>query len=270
LTRLIHVDSLSVPGLEPYRTMRRPLEHRELGIFVAEGEKVVRRLVESELKIVSILLTEGWLETYSSFLTNREIEDAVYVAGKGLLEQIVGYRLHQGIMAIGRVPDQVSWSNSLTKHHRPRLLVAADGISNSENMGVIVRNCAAFGVDALVVGETSCDPYLRRAVRNSMGTAFRLRISKVGKLADTLTQMLEEHTFTIIAAHPREDSENLAEIDLSGDVCFVFGSEGEGISGEVLSKCTRRVKIPMQNNVDSINVAASVGICLYEAVRQRS
>ena len=256
--------------MEPYRTMRRPTEHRAQGLFVAEGEKVVRRLVASDLEIVSVLLTEEWLKGYSGLLENRNIEAGVFVARKELLEQIVGYGLHQGIMAIGKVPAEIDLFQTLEKVEKPRLLVAVDGIANSENMGVLVRNCAAFGAQALIVGESSCDPYLRRAVRNSMGTVFQLRISGTESLQSTLKRLHDQFSIEIVAAHPRNDSINLNEIDLTKDVCIVFGSEGEGISRAVLNECAINARIPMHNDVDSINVAASVGVVLYEATRQRN
>ncbi|MCL5268685.1 MAG: RNA methyltransferase [Bacteroidetes bacterium] len=264
------IDSLTLPGLEPYRTMRRPVEHREKGIFVAEGEKVVRRLVRSKLNIVSILMTEDWLAKYSRILENREIEEAVLVADKSLLEEIVGYGLHQGIMAIGRVPVPPDIFGMYKAPGGPHLFVALDGIANSENMGGIIRNCAAFGVDALIIGETSCDPYLRRSVRNSMGTIFQLPVAKSDNLVETIQRLRTELGFKIFAAHPQPGSVAASECDLTGSTCFIFGSEGEGISPRVLGACESRLRIPMKNDVDSINVATSVGVVLYEAVRQKT
>lgn len=265
----VRIDSLSLPGLEPYLTMRRPVEHREKGIFVAEGEKVVRRLVGSKLRIVSILLTEEWFRKYTPLLENRALEDGLYIGERSLLEEIVGYRLHQGIMAIGRVPEPADVFKSRENSGGPRLLVALDGIANSENMGVITRNCAAFGVDVLIAGETSCDPYLRRSVRNSMGTIFQLPIAKSADLADTLRRLRAGSGTSMIAAHPQEGSDRITEVDLTGEVCIVFGSEGEGISPGVLEVCNRRLTVPMKGGVDSLNVGSSVGVILYEAARQR-
>ncbi len=264
------IDSLSLPGLEPYRTMRRPVEHREKGIFVAEGDKVVKRLIQSKLNVVSILMTGEWLDEYSRFLEDREIEEGVIVADRSLLEEIVGYGLHQGIMAIGRVPLPADIFNTYNAPGESRLLVALDGIANSENMGVIIRNCAAFGVDSVIVGETSCDPYLRRSVRNSMGTIFQLPVARSDVLVETLQRLRSELGFRVFAAHPQSGSLGVTESDLTGNACFVFGSEGDGISPRVLAACDDRIKIPMKNDVDSINVASSVGVVLYEAARQRN
>ena len=269
LMRVTKIDSLDLPDLEPYRTMRRPVEHRSMGIFVAEGEKVVRRFVESNLKIVSMLMTQEWLNEYSVLLDNREIEEGIFVAEKSHLEQIVGYRLHQGIMAIGRVPEKVDLFDFTKKSSRPRLFVTVDGIANSENMGVIVRNCVAFGAQVLIFDETSCDPYLRRSVRNSMGTIFNLSIAKVDDLSGSMKKFRDEFSIKVIAADPKKESCEISGFDLSGDICLVFGSEGEGISREILDHCSTRLFIPMYHDMDSINVASSVGVVLYEAVRQR-
>lgn len=267
--RITRIDSLDSPTLEPYRTLRRILEHRAKGIFVAEGEKVVRRLIESNLAVVSALMTQEWLDKYSSILDDRQIEESVFVAEKNQLEQIVGFGLHQGIMAIGRVPEQLNLFDLAKDCTKPRLFVAADGIANSENMGVIVRNCAAFGAQVLVFDKTSCDPYLRRSVRNSMGTIFNLPIVKVNNLAESLKRLRDEFSVKVIGADPKNDSKEISGFDLSGDICLLFGSEGEGISPEIIEQCDARIKIPMYHDVDSINVASSVGVVLYEAARQR-
>ena len=267
---VVKISSLDLPFLEPYRTMRRTMEHRKEGIFVAEGEKVVRRLVESNLTILSMLMTEEWFGIYSGILEGRQIEQCVFVAGKSLLEQIVGFGLHQGIMAIGRVPEAIDVFARFKDLPEPRLLLATDGIANSENMGVIARNCAAFGVQVLLTSGTSCDPYLRRSVRNSMGTIFKLSTASVDDLAETFRKLRDEYSFRIIAADPNEDSIEIVNADLTKSICLVFGSEGTGISHDVLEECEVRVKIPMSNNVDSINVATSVGVALFEVSRQRT
>lgn len=263
------IDSLEVPGIEPYLTMRRPWEHRVKGIFVAEGEKVVRRLVMSSLQIISVLLTEEWYEVYKPLLEERQIEDSVYVGERKFLEEIVGYRLHQGIMAIAKVPEPIDIFSLERKPGKNYLVVALDGIANSENMGVIVRNSAAFGVDALIVGESSCDPYLRRSVRNSMGTVFTLPVIYTDDLRRNLEVLKREHGIHILSANPREGSDDISAIDMSGDICFIFGSEGDGISRKVLDVSDVMFQVPMSNTVDSINVGSSVGVVLYEYSRRR-
>ena len=161
------VTTLDQPELAPYRTLRRPVEHQKQGIFVAEGEKVVRRLLDSGLTLVSMLMTPSWFEKL--FPAGTQQPCPVFLAEKKLMETIVGYGLHQGIMAVARIPAEQPISETLRQSRPPFLLVALDGIASAENVGVMVRSAAAFGAHGILVGETSASPYLRRAVRNSSG-----------------------------------------------------------------------------------------------------
>jgi tRNA G18 (ribose-2'-O)-methylase SpoU len=266
---LHQVTSLDSPELRPYRTLRRPAEHLTEGLFIAEGAKVVERLLRSELAVVSALMTERWhdeLLTAHPRLHDRIPE--IYLAAKGLVESIVGFPLHQGIMAVGRVPAERTIEEVVEGKRGRLLLVALDGLVNAENVGMAVRNCAAFGVDAVLSGETSSSPFLRRSVRNSMGTVFTLPILHPLSLAETLRLLARRHAVRIIAAHPNERS-SLYEADLTGDVCLVMGNEGDGISAPILDACTERLAIPMLNKTDSLNVASASAVFLYEAARQR-
>jgi tRNA G18 (ribose-2'-O)-methylase SpoU len=182
----------------------------------------------------------------------------------------VGFNLHQGIMAVAHIPKPSSLSETLQRSHPPRLLVAVDGLTNAENLGVLVRNCAAFDVDALLVGETSSSPYLRRAVRNSMGTVFRLPVVQLSDLVGAIDELRSVHGIRVIAAHPHADQKALHQASFYRDCCIVFGSEGEGVSGNVLAACDEAVAIPMKDGVDSLNVASASAVFLYEIQRQRS
>src|SRR6266542_1000405 len=102
------IDSLELPELAPYRTLRRPLEHREQGIFVAEGEKVVRRLLESNFTVVSVMLPEKWLREFEPLIRSRPEEIRAYVAEKRLLEQLTGFSMYQGILAVGTIPERAT------------------------------------------------------------------------------------------------------------------------------------------------------------------
>jgi tRNA G18 (ribose-2'-O)-methylase SpoU len=263
-----HIDSLDLPELEPYRTMKRTVEHEEKGLFVAEGQKVVRRLLESRLTVLSLLLPESWLKELMPLLDRRAEEIHAYVAPKAELEKMIGYTMYQGVLALGKIPRMPSLEEVLEASPRPYLFAAVDGLSNAENLGVLVRNCSAFGVQALLVGETSSSPYLRRAVRSSMGTVFELTVVEVGHLAGTLSR-LRERGVRSIAAHPHTDRRTISQADFKGDSCIVFGSEGLGLSAEVLAACDDAVLIPMQATVDSLNVGSASAVFLYEARRQR-
>jgi tRNA G18 (ribose-2'-O)-methylase SpoU len=287
-------DTLDRPELAPYHTMKRPLEHETQGIFVAEGEKVVRRLLESRFPVVSALLPAKWLPALEPLLQARPENIPVYVVEKKqILETIVGFSMFQGVLAIGKIPTPPSLEQILADSPRPRLFVAVDALTNAENLGALVRNCVAFGVQALVVGETSSSPFLRRAVRNSMGTIFQLPVLELdrrrGELresqtasekswrrgappSETLAQTLNKlraRGVRCLAAHPPATGKTLSQADFSGDCCVVFGSEGYGISAPVLETCNEAVAIPMPPAVDSLNVGAAAAVFLYEVNRQR-
>jgi tRNA G18 (ribose-2'-O)-methylase SpoU len=261
-----HIESVDLPELEPYRTLRRPVDHHRQGLFVAEGEKVVRRLLESDLTVRSVLMTPEWFETYKHLLQARPVE--VFLAPKNQVETIVGFTLHQGIMGLGQVPPERTPSEILASSPRPHLLVAIDGLTNSENIGIVVRNCTAFGVHALIVGETSSSPYLRRAVRNSMGAVFKLPVLHAASLVESLSELRSKFGLRILAAHP-PGSRLLTSADLQSDCCLVLGSEGEGISSSVLKLCDATLSIKMKNEVDSLNVGSASAVFLFELVRQR-
>jgi tRNA G18 (ribose-2'-O)-methylase SpoU len=279
------ISSLDLPELAPYRTMRRPLEHEAQGIFVAEGEKVVRRLLESRFEVVSVLLPEKHLDDFRPLLAARPENPRVYLAEKKLLEQLIGFSMYQGVLAVGKIPPPVALDEILPQSPKPFLLAAVDGLTSAENLGALVRNCVAFGVQALIVGETSSSPFLRRAVRNSMATIFRLPVVELAKLGQRhqftdkphaqdkkLTECLRDlrrRGVRCIAAHPHTDRKNLSQADFTKDCCIVFGSEGQGISPEVLAVCDEAVAIPMPPTVDSLNVGAAAAVFLYEASRQR-
>jgi tRNA G18 (ribose-2'-O)-methylase SpoU len=264
------ISSLDEPGLDLYRTLRRPLLHRKQGLFVAEGEKVVRRFLESGLPVLSVLMTPPLWDRHRELVEGCGERVEVFIAGKKLLEGIVGYECHQGIMAAGMVPPPLTLEAMVAASPFPRILLATDHLSSAENTGVLVRNGAAYGVHGLMIGETSADPWLRRSVRNSMGTIFRLPILYADNLAESLRTLRLRHGFRILGAHPRPGSRRLFEVNLSGDCCFVFGSEGDGISPAVLDACDETVVVPMVTGIDSLNVACASAAIIYEAVRQRS
>jgi len=262
------ITALDLPGLFPYTTLRRPLEHAQQGIFVAESEKVVRRLLHSRFAVVSLLVDDRWLAEFRPLIAARPENIIVYLAQKELLESLVGFTMFQGVLAVGRIPPPADLATVLAAAARPHLLVAVDKIGNAENVGTLVRNCAAFNTQVLLVGETSSSPYLRRAVRNSMGAIFDLPVVEVTSLVQSLRD-LRARGIRCVAAHPAAGGRTLAQADFSRDCCLVFGNEGHGISPEVLAACDEAVAIPMPPRVDSLNVATAAAVFLYEASRQR-
>jgi tRNA G18 (ribose-2'-O)-methylase SpoU len=266
--RVQTLDSIDGPELAPYRTMRRQTDHRREGLFIAEGPKVVERMLQSHFGVVSLLISENWLALFEPLLRARPEDIPVYVAPRSALNEITGFHLFQGALALGRVPPGPSLQHLLVRSPSPQLFVAAEQLTSAENMGMLVRNCAGFGVHGLITGETCVSPYLRRAVRNSMGTIFKLPIVESTSLAQALWELRKDGV-RCIAAHPHTDRLELTDCDLTCDCCIVLGSEGYGLSAEILAICHHAAAIPMANGVDSLNVGNAGAIFLYEANRQR-
>ena len=263
------VQSLDAPELALYLTLKRVEEHERAGVLVAANIKTVKRLLASRYPVVSALLTPAWLEKLEPQLRARpESELPVYVAGQKLLETITGYKMHQGALAVARIPPPPDFEMLLKNSPRPLLLAAVEGIASAENLGAVVRSCAAFGAHILIVGETCGSPFQRRAVAGSMGTIFEQPLVRVDNLVETL-MALRARGVRCLAAHPRPGAKKLSAVDLRGDCCLVFGAEGPGLTPAVLAACDDAVEIPMPSHMNSLNVAVATGVFLYEATRQR-
>lgn len=266
---LHHISSLDLPQLQPYRTLRRSAEHLQQGIFVAEAEKVVRRFLGSDWNVVSLLMTQEWFDTLIPTVDESRLTGVdIFIGEKKLLEGIVGFPLHQGIMAVGNVPAERSLKEVIETLPSPHFLVGLDGLVHAENVGVVVRNCAGFGVDGIIVGKNSASPYLRRAIRNSMGGIFKLPVVHAEDLAASLDWLKDNYNTRIIIADAHAE-EAIDEIDFAGNICIVFGNEDEGVTHDVDAVATHRGRIPMYKSTDSLNVASASAVVLYEGRRKR-
>lgn len=267
--RIQRLGAAAASDLAPYTTLRRRKDLVREARFVAEGGKIVERLLESPFPIESLLLTAAWLERLQGRLDARPEAIEVWLASsKAEIEQATGFPDRQGLKAVGRVPQAPLLDELLRARPRPRLFAALDGVTNAENVGVVVRNAAALGVEALVVGESTCSPFLTRAIGTSMGAVFVLPIVEHVPLAEALRR-LRTAGVRCLAAHPSAVGDTLPQTDLRQDCCLVLGSEGEGISPAILALCDAAVAVPMARAVDSLNVGSAAAVFFYEAWRQR-
>jgi tRNA G18 (ribose-2'-O)-methylase SpoU len=262
---LIQITSLDHHDLELYSSLRENTQHWPRGYFVAEGDKIVHRLIASELATVSFLMTPKWYETlHDEIAGSRHADTPVYIAEPELLDRITGVTMHKRLMAIGKIPRTIEFTpQQLKACGTDPVIVALEGISDAENMGMIVRTCAGLGASALITGPDSTSPWLRRSVRVSMGTIFSLPTYRVPVLKSALKELRDSTGCRIVGSSPRGGAEALPS---NRPVCLVFGSEGHGMSNDLLETCTDLWSIPMRNHVDSLNVAHTVAIALYEAV----
>jgi len=268
MLRIQTVIDHQCPELAPYRTMRKMTDHKRQGLFVAEGHKVVTRLLNTRLVIHSMLLTQEWFDALRPQLDSRSEVIDVFITDKKGIEALTGFGCFQAIKAVASIPsppDLKEWIESL---NAPKFLVAIDGLASAENVGALVRNAVGFGAQGLIVGPTSCSPYIRRAVHASMGTVFQLPVFHTSDLIETLS-LLQAFGVNTVAAHPHTQEQALHHTDFKRDVCVILGSEGTGLSKEALECCDEHVLIPMAHGTDSLNVASAASVFFYEVFRQR-
>lgn len=261
-------DSLEDPALAPYLTLRRSDEHERTGIFVADGPKLIERVLAAGLVLESMLCTERWAAHFTPLLDRQAADLPIYVTAEKHLRQLVGYHLFNGVLAVARIPTAPSLAAILAQPSRgPRLWVALDGLANAENLGSIVRSGVALGAQAVLCGETCASPWLRRSVRTSMGAMVKVPVISSNDLAADL-RACAAAGFRCCATDSNGGAA-LPTADLAGDICLVLGNEGDGIRPAVAAACGMVVTIPMPGGTDSLNVGAAAAVVLYEAARQR-
>lgn len=262
------VASLENPALAPYLTLRRPEGHDRAGIFVAEGPKVIERVLAAGLVIESMLCTEPWRAHFTPRLTGQSPDLPIYVTDEANLRQLIGFHLFNGVLAVTRIPAAPTVATLLARPDRPRLWIALDGLTNAENLGTITRSAVALGAEAILCGETCTSPWLRRTVRTSMGAMVAVPVVRSPDLEADLTAL--SRAGVACWAADAHGGIPLPTAPLASDLCLVLGSEGHGLRPAIAAACPHALTIPMPGGLDSLNVAAAAAIVLYEIARQRA
>ena len=229
--------------------------------FIVEGEVVLRVfLTRSPFQAESLLLAESRVDGLSDLLATLPEEVPVYNAGRAVMDAIVGFPIHRGILAVGRRSGAVAAGTLLARLPDRALVVGLVGLANHDNVGGIFRNAAAFGVDAVLLDPGTCDPLYRKAIRVSVGGSLIVPFARA-RSADELALELGKAGFDIIALSPSGD-EVLSRVRRKPRTALLLGAEGPGLPQELLSR-TRSVSIPMSSGFDSLNVATTSGIALH-------
>ena len=229
------------------------------GLFIAEGDKVIRRALDSGHPMRSILLSDKWLPLMTPVI--EQAGATAFVAEPAVLEQVTGFHVHRGALAaMGRrpLPDPAAVLDGA------RRIVVLEGVNNHTNIGAIFRGAAALGMDAVLLAPDCADPLYRRSVRVSMGTVFAVPWTKLEPWPQALG-LLEQHGYRRIALTPAPDAVDLRALRLGEQekAALFLGSEGEGLSSRAFAACDLKVRIPMAAGVDSLNVAAAAAVACY-------
>jgi tRNA G18 (ribose-2'-O)-methylase SpoU len=262
---VISIDSIEDERLAPFRTLKDRDLARDHGLFIAEGENLLRRLLASRLQTHSVFLSDKRADEIAPTVPTHI---PVYVATDEVMRGVIGYKFHSGVIAAGVRPAQVGIDATVPKDRDRLTLVVLPEIANAENLGGLFRIAAGFGVDAMVLGERSADPFLRQCVRVSMGSVFAMPLARSTDLVADLRRLRDEWQVSRVATVLDEIAEPLHKFVRDDKTAILFGNEAQGLDQESISECDRKLTIPMKLGTDSLNVAVSAGIILH-ALTQR-
>jgi tRNA G18 (ribose-2'-O)-methylase SpoU len=264
-SRLIAIEDADDPRIVEFRHIReRDMTGRE-GLFIAEGTVVLRLLAEAHAShggfvAEKVLLLRNRVAGLEDIIAAFPEEVPIYVADAAVLDGIVGFHLHRGVLALGRRDVAGDFRQRIGSLPEEALVLVGCGISNHDNVGSMFRNAAAFGADALFLDETSCDPLYRKAVRVSVGSVLTMPYRRQGSAVDILGA-LAESGFAIWTLSPR-GATDIRAIVPSKRIALVVGTEGEGLPAAILS-AFGSARIPQAPGLDSLNVATATGVALF-------
>jgi tRNA G18 (ribose-2'-O)-methylase SpoU len=246
--------------LSVYRNLNQANLTRQSGRFIAESRMLVQRLLKSGVAAESILCSERCRPELESLATAAL---PVYVVPHPLVSQIVGFQFHRGVLACGLRPANSQLGDLLGRSQGPRLIVVCPQIVDPTNLAGVVRNCAAFGVDGLLLGPHCADVFSRRVVRVSMGTAFTLPIRVADDLSAELRALNQQYGCHRAAAVLSATATPLFLARRPPRLAILFGSEGHGLDARWMAMCDEQVTLPMGRHTDSLNLATATGVFLY-------
>jgi tRNA G18 (ribose-2'-O)-methylase SpoU len=260
----VTIDDPADPRLADYLELADPAARRRRErdeLFVVEGVTAIGRLLDSDHRVRSILVTPRTLGQLAGRLEG--LDAPVYVASRGVLKATVGFDLHRGAVAAAhrrplREVEEVA--------EAARRIGVLEGLNDAENLGAIARSARALGVDALVLDPTCIDPYYRRIVRVSMGEVLLLPVARARRWPDDL-DLLRHDGFALWALTPDPAADDLWTLDAPARVALMLGAEGPGLSVAALAAADRRVRIPIDAAVDSLNVGHAAAIAFAALTR---
>ncbi|MFK8023112.1 MAG: TrmH family RNA methyltransferase [Ilumatobacter sp.] len=270
---IISIDDPADPRLDEYcllndQVARRAREGEEF--FIAEGYVSIDRVVDSGHELRSVLVTPSRVERITARVPGlADGPIPLYVMTRDLMADAVGFDLHRGVVASATRRPKLSVAE-LAASGSTRLAVL-HGLNDAENVGVIARAARALGIDGVVLGPTCTDAYSRRTVRVSMGEVLHLPVARAAAWPGDL-DLLHASGFETWAMTPAPDAIDLWSVapnDLPARLAVVLGAEGPGLDRETLGACSRRVRIPIDAAVDSLNVGHAAAITFAALGRPR-
>jgi tRNA G18 (ribose-2'-O)-methylase SpoU len=255
----IPIDDPADPRVEPFMRVReRDLVGRQ-GRFMAEGEVVLAAAAGRGL-IEAVLIDRKRAEGLGPILERLPAETPIYTAGQAVLDAIVGFHIHRGVLAVGRRPPEADPADLLAALPGRATALCLFGVGNHDNIGGLFRNAAAFGAGVVLLAGDCCDPLYRKAIRVSVGASLTVPFARFAADADPIA-VLEAAGFEPLALSP-SGGERLIDLQPPPRAAVLLGSEGPGLPAAVMARA-RTVSIPMSPGWDSLNVAVTGGVVLH-------
>jgi tRNA G18 (ribose-2'-O)-methylase SpoU len=231
------------------------------GLFIAEGELVLRRALRAGYSLRSVLVDTKRAEQVADLAGTAP----VYGATPEVLQRITGFHVHRGVLASFRRLPLRDAGELLDTAHRIAIL---EDVNNHTNVGAVFRGAAALGMDAVLLSPTCADPLYRRSVRVSMGEVFAVPYARLEPWPHAL-ETVRDKGFTLLALTPGDGAVpiNALRAAQRERPALLLGAEGPGLTDAALKAADARVVIPMRNGVDSLNVAAASAVAFWELVR---
>lgn len=226
------------------------LNNRDL--IVCETPKIIRKLFEHKIRIHKLLCTEDFLPHIPEYY-----EGDVYVATDELLNSIAGFKVHYQVLALADKPK-----DTLLKSLDDKIFYL-NGLSSAENIGSIARSLAGFDLNSLIIDAKTCSPFVRRAIRVSMGNIFQLKVHHSKDALHTISY-LKGQGYLVVGTANRADAHALNTFKFPNKVVFIIGSEGHGIDDETLKLCDLFIKIPINPTVAHLNASHAATIFMYQ------
>jgi tRNA G18 (ribose-2'-O)-methylase SpoU len=274
MLRVARVEDAGDARLADYRNLKDAELRRGGGVFVAESQLVVRRLLGAgRFRLHSVLLTERALESLREALEGAGDDLAVYLADEGVLRAVVGFNFHRGCVAVAERGAEPT-SAALLEAWRagPRLVLVLDRMTNPDNVGGVFRNAVAFAADGVLLSPGCCDPLYRKVIRVSMGGSLEVPFARVPDLGAALTR-LRADGFTLLALTPGPEAVELGEMGepraIPARTAVLLGAEMDGLAPAARAAADLALRIAMAPGVDSLNVATACGIALHRLSRGR-
>ena len=271
---VIEITGPDMQGVEPYfsltgRQLRNKL-HSEEGLFIAESPKVISVALNAGYKPVSLLTSRKHIEGDAAPIISRCGNIPIFTGDDALLQRITGFKVTRGVLCAMHRPSLPTVEDICRGKRR---VVIIDNVVDSTNVGAIFRSAAALGIDGVLLTPTSCDPLNRRSVRVSMGSVFLVPWTYLGDTESAWPSegisKLHSLGFRVVSMALKENSVSIDDKALQAEphLAIVMGTEGEGLTDEVINASDYVARIPMSHNVDSLNVAAAAAVAFWQLTR---